>query len=237
MSSINPPSDPKSAVILVSGGMDSCVVAAIMKERGYALNFLHANYGQRTEDKELECFHTLADYYACERRLIVDMRHLAVIGGSSLTDTHIEVSPAHLDSNEIPSSYVPFRNGNILAIAASWAEAIGAGVLAIGAVEEDSSGYPDCRRSFFDTFEKALNEGTRPTTNIVIETPVIGMTKAEIVKQGLKLDAPLQYTWSCYVRNDIACGECDSCALRLRGFHTAGAVDPLPYNKVPGISQ
>ena len=234
MSSINPPSESNRAIVLVSGGMDSCTVAALMRARGYELNFLHTNYGQRTERKELECFHALADHFGAARRLVVDIRHLAAIGGSSLTDTHIEVTPAALDSGEVPSSYVPFRNANILAIAVSWAETIGAGVIAIGAVEEDSSGYPDCRQVFYDAFQEVVNLGTRPETRISIQTPVIRMSKEEIVRTGLAHDAPFQLTWSCYKREDVACGECDSCALRLRGFQRAGARDPIPYAESRG---
>lgn len=229
MSSISPSSDARYAVILVSGGMDSCAVAALMSREGYELNFLHTNYGQRTERKELECFHALADHFKVARRLVVDIRHLAMIGGSSLTDTHIEVTPAALDSGEVPSSYVPFRNANILAIAVSWAETIGAGTIAIGAVEEDSSGYPDCRQVFYDAFQQVADLGTRPETRIAIVTPVIRMSKEEIVRSGLAHDAPFHLTWSCYKREDMACGECDSCALRLRGFARAGAVDPIKY--------
>lgn len=229
MPSISPASDSRRAVILVSGGMDSCAVAALMRAEGYELNFLHTNYGQRTERKELECFHALADHFGVARRLVVDIRHLAMIGGSSLTDTHIEVTPAALDSEEVPSSYVPFRNANILAIAVSWAETIGAGTIAIGAVEEDSSGYPDCRQVFYDAFQQLVNLGTRPETRIRIVTPVIGMSKDEIVKNGLAHDAPFHLTWSCYKREDVACGECDSCALRLRGFARAAVVDPIGY--------
>ncbi len=221
--------NPKSAVVLLSGGMDSCVTAAILARQGYRLNLLHTNYGQRTEKKELECFHAQADHFGAHRRLVVDIGHLAAIGGSSLTDTHIEVSRANLESREIPTSYVPFRNANILAIATSWAEVIGAAVIAIGAVEEDSSGYPDCRKEFFRAFERAIALGTRPETDIRIATPVIDMSKADIVRKGLELDAPLHLTWSCYQGEERACGECDSCALRLRGFREAGVEDPIPY--------
>lgn len=217
------------AVVLLSGGMDSCVTAAIMRAQGYELNVLHTNYGQRTERKELECFHAVADYLGAARRLVVDIGHLAAIGGSSLTDMRMEVTKANLESREIPTSYVPFRNGNILSIAASWGEVIGAEAIAIGAVEEDSSGYPDCRKEFFEAFERALNLGTRPETTFRVETPVIDMSKADIVRAGLEHGAPLELTWSCYKSEDLACGECDSCALRLRGFREAGKVDPVPY--------
>lgn len=223
-------SDPRRAVVLLSGGMDSCVVAAMLNADGYELNCLHTNYGQRTERKELSCFHRLADYFGAARRLAVDIRHLAAIGGSSLTDTHIELSHASLDSDEIPTSYVPFRNANILAIAVSWAEVIGAGTVAIGAVEEDSSGYPDCREVFYEAFQRAVDLGTRPETHVRIATPLIHMTKAEIVRTGLALGAPFELTWSCYGSEEAACGECDSCRLRLRGFERAGAVDPIPYS-------
>ncbi|MDB5036454.1 MAG: 7-cyano-7-deazaguanine synthase [Chlorobi bacterium] len=229
MTSISPPSDPNRAVVLVSGGMDSCAVAAIMQSQGYELNVLHTNYGQRTERKELECFHALAGHFDATRKLVVDIRHLAMIGGSSLTDRDIEVTPAALESREVPSSYVPFRNANILAIAVSWAETIGAGAIAIGAVEEDSSGYPDCRQVFYDAFQRTVDLGTRPETEIRLMTPVITMSKEEIVATGLRLNAPFGLTWSCYTREDLACGQCDSCALRLRGFQRAGATDPLPY--------
>jgi 7-cyano-7-deazaguanine synthase len=213
----------------MSGGMDSCVAAAMLHADGYRLNALHTNYGQRTERKELACFNALADHFAAERRLIVDIRHLAAIGGSSLTDTTIEVTPANLDAEEVPTSYVPFRNANILSIAVSWAEVIGAGVIAIGAVEEDSSGYPDCRLVFYEAFQRVVDLGTRPETEITVATPVIGMSKGEIVAKGIELGAPFELTWSCYKSEDVACGECDSCALRLRGFAAAGAVDPIPY--------
>ncbi len=209
--------------------MDSCVVAAKLHAEGYRLNALHTNYGQRTERKELACFHALADRFEVERRLVVDIRHLAAIGGSSLTDERIEVTPADLDAREVPTSYVPFRNANILAIAVSWAEVIGAGVVAIGAVEEDSSGYPDCREVFYQAFQRVADLGTRPETTISIATPVIHLSKGEIVAEGIRLSAPFELTWSCYKREDVACGECDSCALRLRGFAKAGAVDPIPY--------
>lgn len=215
--------------------MDSCVVAAIMHAQGYELNFLHTNYGQRTERKELECFHAVADHYAAARRLVVDIRHLAMIGGSSLTDTHIDVTPAALDADEVPSSYVPFRNANIIAIAVSWAETIGAGTIAIGAVEEDSSGYPDCRRVFYDAMQTAIDLGTRPDTRIRLLTPVIAMDKGEIVSEGARLGAPLELTWSCYQSEESACGECDSCALRLRGFRHAGLSDPIPYAQRRGL--
>lgn len=217
------------AVVLLSGGMDSCVTLAHALADGYDVGALHVNYGQRTQARELKAFHDVCDHYDVTRRLVCDISHLAAIGGSSLTDTSIEVGPAMLDSTEIPTSYVPFRNANILAIATSWAEVIGATALYIGAVEEDSSGYPDCREVFFKAFEQVIATGTKPGTHIEIRTPVIHHTKKRIVEDGMRLHAPLHLTWSCYRSEDVACGACDSCALRLRGFEQAGMEDPIPY--------
>ena len=183
----------------------------------------------RTEANELACFHALADHFGAARRLVVDIGHLAAIGGSSLTDTRIEVTRADLESRDVPSSYVPFRNANILSIAISWAEVIGAGTVAIGAVEEDSSGYPDCRAVFYEAFQRVVTLGTRPETAITIATPVIHMSKDEIVRTGTALGARFDLTWSCYAAEEEACGECDSCALRLRGFERAGERDPIRY--------
>lgn len=221
-----------TAIVLVSGGMDSCVTAAFAAET-HDLAFLHLNYGQRTEKRELRAFNDIADYYNVSRRLIVDIFHLAQIGGSSLTDHSVAVSKANLDSKEIPASYVPFRNANILSIATSWAEIIKAEKIFIGAVEEDSPGYPDCRDNFFKAFNKAIELGTKPDTFIEIVTPLIHMSKQEIILKGIELKAPLGSTWSCYQNEDRACGECDSCALRLRGFARAGLDDPIKYVKRP----
>ena len=216
------------AVVLASGGMDSCVTAAIAAQ-DHTLALLHLNYGQRTEIRELRAFHDIADYYHAEQRLVVSMEHLSKIGGSSLTDNLIPVAAADLHRKEVPTSYVPFRNANMISVAVSWAEAIGATAIFIGAVEEDSSGYPDCRREFFDAFNRVIKAGTKPSTNIEIVTPVIEMSKAEIVLRGVVLGAPFHLTWSCYQSQDTACGVCDSCALRLRGFQLAGINDPIPY--------
>ena len=218
----------ETAVVLVSGGMDSALTAAYA-HRENELAFLHVNYGQRTEERELRAFNEIADYYGVEKRLVVDISHLKDIGGSSLTDEKIEVSRADIESKEIPTSYVPFRNANILSIAVSWAEVLGAGRIYIGAVEEDSSGYPDCRREFFDAYNKMIEKGTKPDTHIRVETPIIDMTKKDIVLKSVEMKSPLELTWSCYKNNDIACGECDSCALRLRGFRQAGVEDPIKY--------
>lgn len=216
------------AIILVSGGMDSLVTAAIASHK-YEPAFLHLNYGQRTEQRELKAFNDIAYHYKVAERLIVNLDYLAKIGGSSLTDKTIEVSKADIHNKEIPTSYVPFRNANILSIAVSWAEVIGAKKIFIGAVEEDSSGYPDCREVFYEAFNNMISLGTKPDTDIKIETPIIHMKKHEIIKMGAILDAPFKLSWSCYKNEDRACGECDSCALRLKGFQEAGLVDPIDY--------
>jgi 7-cyano-7-deazaguanine synthase len=217
------------AVCLVSGGMDSCVTAAIAARENSELAFLHVSYGQRTESRERRAFDELADHYGVTKRLAVSIEHLKKIGGSSLTDQSIPVTEANLAAREIPTSYVPFRNAHLLSIAASWAEAIGAQRIYIGAVADDSSGYPDCRPEFYEAFQGAIDAGTRPETRVEIVTPVIHMRKSEIVQRGLELSAPLALTWSCYQAEDQACGRCDSCALRLRAFHDAGVADPIPY--------
>ncbi len=222
----------KLAVVAVSGGMDSCVTAAIANQT-YKLALIHINYGQRTEERELKAFHDIADFYKAEKRLVIDFDHFTKIGGSSLTDKSIEVAKADLSNKEIPSSYVPFRNANILSACVSWAEVISAEVVFIGAVYEDASGYPDCRPQFFQAFEKMVDVGTKPETKIKIETPIIYLSKAEIVNEGVELDAPLHLTWSCYQNEDEACGVCDSCAYRLRGFQQAGVEDPITYKVKP----
>jgi 7-cyano-7-deazaguanine synthase len=224
------------AVVLVSGGMDSCVTAAIANSLGYELAFLHLNYGQRTEKRELKAFNDIADFYNVKKRLVISVEHLKLIGGSSLTDENIPVEKANLKRTGIPTSYVPFRNANMLSIAVSWAEVIGATKIFIGAVEEDSSGYPDCRKEFYNAFNEVIRLGTKAGVEgrpIHIVTPIIDMKKWEIVKKGIELGAPLHLTWSCYQREDIACGVCDSCALRLRGFQLAGVDDPIPYETKP----
>jgi 7-cyano-7-deazaguanine synthase len=209
--------------------MDSCVTAAIARAESDETAFLHVSYGQLTEARERQAFNDIADFYGIEKRLDISIEHLAKIGGSSLTDSGIEVSEADLESLDIPTSYVPFRNANMLSIATSWAEVIGAGRIYVGAVAEDSSGYPDCRPEFYEAFEKAIEAGTKPETRIRIETPIINLRKSEIVKKGIGLGAPLHLSWSCYRSEDLACGTCDSCALRLRGFVEAGQTDPILY--------
>ena len=223
------PSPLRLAVCLVSGGMDSCVTAAIAREENSELAFLHVSYGQRTEARERRAFEQLADHFGVKKRLAVSIEHLAKIGGSSLTDPDIPVSTAGLSSPDIPTSYVPFRNAHLLSIATSWAEALGAPRVYIGAVAEDSSGYPDCRPEFYAAFQRAIDIGTRPGTDVQIVTPVIAMRKSQIVRRGLELGAPFELTWSCYQASERACGSCDSCALRLRAFLEAGVTDPISY--------
>ncbi len=233
------------AIVLVSGGMDSCVTAAIANEQ-FKVAFLHVNYGQRTEARELRAFNEIADHYRAEKRLSVSLEHLKVIGGSALTDTSIAVPEtdllrtepvpegpyrgnSELKTSSIPVTYVPFRNAHLLSIATSWAEVIGATKIFIGAVEEDSSGYPDCREIFYQAFNRVIETGTKPETRIEIVTPLIHLKKSAIVKHGKELKAPLHLTWSCYQSSDKACGRCESCLLRLKGFGEAGVKDPIPY--------
>ncbi|HEY1924039.1 MAG TPA: 7-cyano-7-deazaguanine synthase QueC, partial [Candidatus Acidoferrum sp.] len=232
------------AVVLLSGGMDSCVTAAEARERFGPANIavLHASYGQRTEARERRAFSEVADHYAVpnDRRLIVRLDYFRAIGGSALTDTTIAVPENHLHepssssaaASTIPVTYVPFRNAHFLSIAVSWAEAMHANAIYIGAVAEDSSGYPDCRREYYRAFQNLIREGTRPETQIEIVTPVIHLKKNQIIRRGVELGAPLHLTWSCYQGEDLACGACDSCLLRLRAFAETGIADPIPYRRV-----
>lgn len=218
----------KKAVVLLSGGMDSLVASAWAHER-YDAAFLHVNYGQRTQAREKRAFHNIAAHYNITEILEVNIGYLKDIGGSSLTDLSIPIRKNGVEESTIPPSYVPFRNTHLLAIGISWAEVIGAAAVIIGAVESDSPGYPDCRKEYFDVFRRLVEVGTKPETSITIETPLIGMTKSEIVRLGAKLGVPFALSWSCYEREDEACGLCDSCRLRLRAFEEAGISDPLMY--------
>ena len=213
------------AVVLVSGGMDSCVATAIAAET-HRLACLHVNYGQRTQRRELACFRDIVRHYNAEKVLVVDLPHLGRIGGSSLTDRRLPITPSE-SSGTIPLTYVPFRNANLLCVAVSWAEVIGAKRIFIGAVEQDAPGYPDCRAVFYKAFNEVVRLGTRPETTIELITPLIGMTKSEIVRKGVALGAPFHLTWSCYAQEDVPCGACDSCLLRARAFEEAGVTDPL----------
>ena len=222
------------AIALVSGGMDSLVSAAMANEKHEHMAFLHLNYGQKTEERELKSFNNIADFYNIpkNKRKVIDVTFLSQIGGSSLTDSSMNVTSYEGDSNEIPTSYVPFRNTHIIAMAVSWAEVIGAKKIYIGAVEEDSSGYPDCRPSYYKALNALVKEGTKEG-DIEIITPVIELKKSDIVQKAISLKAPLDMTWSCYSSEDKSCGVCDSCALRLRAFQIAGIEDPLPYKERP----
>jgi 7-cyano-7-deazaguanine synthase len=219
------------AIVLLSGGMDSCVCAALAA-RDYAAAALHVSYGQRTEDRERQSFLAICRRLNIRDKLLVRNEALRAIGGSALTDENIAVpagqAVGHAMGHNLPVTYVPFRNAHFLAAAVSWAEVLGAGKVYIGAVEQDSSGYPDCRPAYYEAFNQVIKTGTKEG-NIEIVTPLIGMRKAEIVRLGLELDAPFDLTWSCYSRQDRACGVCDSCVLRLRAFADAGTGDPILY--------
>jgi len=251
----------KKAVVLLSGGLDSLLTLAIAISENYGPFPLHLNYGQITQQRELQAFNDILDHYKIENKLIVDIEYLKKIGGSSLTvvgtmpcarpNENKEEQPQgitttvirtpneiteqdHNDGNsignsKISNSYVPFRNANILAIATSWAEVISANAIFIGASEVDFSGYPDCRRIFFDAFEETINLGTKPETAITVETPLIKMTKKDVVREGAKLKIPFELSWSCYFENEVACGVCESCKLRLNGFRNAKIKDPIQY--------
>jgi 7-cyano-7-deazaguanine synthase len=238
MRRLNDVTDARKAVVLLSGGMDSCVSTAMARERHGTANIalLHAGYGQRTQSRERRAFAEIADFYDVRQRLVVQLEHFRAIGGSALTDQNIAVPENALDApagtgDAIPVTYVPFRNAHFLSVAVSWAEALGAGAIYIGAVAEDSSGYPDCRPEYYRAFQELIRVGTRPETEIEIMTPVIKLKKNEIIRKGLELGAPLDLTWSCYQNDDEACGVCDSCLLRLRAFAEAGVGDPVRYRK------
>lgn len=222
------PSAPKSrAVVLLSGGMDSSVCAALAV-RDYEAAAVHISYGQRTEERERQSFLAICQRLKICDRLMVRNEALRAIGGSALTDDSIPVPDAENLGQNIPVTYVPFRNAHFLAVAVSWAEVLGAVKVYIGAVEPDSSGYPDCRPAYYKAFNDVVKAGTKDG-QIEIVTPLIAMRKAEIVRLGLELGAPFDLTWSCYSREDRACGLCDSCVLRLRAFESAGVQDPIPY--------
>ena len=222
------------SVVLLSGGMDSCVCAAIAIQAHSAehVALLHAGYGQRTQKRERQAFESIADFYDVQQRLVVQLDHFRAIGGSALTDGSIAVPEHqhishHTETDEIPVTYVPFRNAHFLSVAVSWAEVISAHSIYIGAVAEDSSGYPDCRPEYYRVFQQLIRVGTRPETNIEIATPVIALKKNEIIRKGIELGAPLHLTWSCYQSEDVPCGVCDSCLLRMRAFAEVGASDPI----------
>lgn len=221
----------EKAIVLLSGGMDSLVCAGEALNHNLEISLLHMNYGQKTSSRERKSFNDIADHYSIPQidRKIIDMTFLKQIGGSSLTDDTIEVKFYSGDSKEIPDSYVPFRNSIILSLAVSWAEVVGATKLFIGANYEDSPGYPDCRPKYYEAFNKLIKEGTK-SGNIEIITPVINLKKQQIVTRGMELKVPFNLSWSCYRDSEKACGKCDSCSLRIRGFREAGISDPIEYN-------
>jgi 7-cyano-7-deazaguanine synthase len=221
------------AVVLLSGGMDSCVCAALAA-RDHDAAALHISYGQRTEERERGAFLHICDVLGIRDRLVVRNEVFRAIGGSALTDPNIAVPESHTLGSDIPITYVPFRNAHFLAAGVSWAEVLGAEKVYIGAVEQDSSGYPDCRPSYYQAYNEVIGTGTREG-RIQVVTPLISLHKSEIVRLGLELSAPLHLTWSCYSREDYACGVCDSCVLRLRAFREAGAKDPIPYAETAAV--
>lgn len=210
--------------------MDSAVAASLARREG-SLACLHFTYGQRTADRERRSFDAVAEDLHASERQVVDFTHLGALGGSALTDRRLEVPPADLARAGIPATYVPFRNAQFLAAAVAWAETLGAREIVYGAVEEDGSGYPDCRGVFVDAFNRLIEAGTRAGAGLRVHAPLLRKRKSEIVRLGLELSTPFHLTWSCYQDEEQACGACDSCALRLRGFREAGAVDPLPYRR------
>jgi 7-cyano-7-deazaguanine synthase len=226
---LKPRTSPKPlAVVLASGGLDSCVAAAVAR-REFALAMFHANYGQRSLEQELEAFRAQAGFFEAAATLEADLNYLGVIGGSSLTDLGQAVPTDEMEPPGIPSTYVPFRNTNLLAAVVAWAEVLGAQAVFIGANVLDNPGYPDCRPEYFGAFSRVIELGTRPETHIRIRTPLIDLDKGGIVRLGLELGAPLELTWSCYQGELRACGRCSSCRLRLKGFAAAGVPDPIPY--------
>jgi 7-cyano-7-deazaguanine synthase len=218
----------KRAVCIISGGMDSALSAKIAQVHGYEIIALHFNYGQRTQTKELECFRKIAFAVEASKQYEIDLPFFEQIGASALTDKNIDVPTGGIEEG-VPVTYVPFRNGIFLSIAAAVAEKHAAEALFIGVVEEDSSGYPDCRESYIEQMQYAINLGTKEETNLEIKMPLVALKKSQIVQKSLEFAVPLKDTWSCYKSEEMACGVCDSCRLRLKGFKEAGSIDPIPY--------
>ncbi|MDT3433551.1 7-cyano-7-deazaguanine synthase QueC [Haloarcula sp. 1CSR25-25] len=230
--------DDTRAVVLASGGMDSATAAYEAQTRGYDhLYLLHTSYGQNTEDREYDCASALADHVDAADFLHVETGHLTRIGASSLTDDSMDVEDADTDSDEIPTSYVPFRNANLLSMAVSYAEANDCGAVFIGAHSEDFSGYPDCRPAFFDAFQGVIDAGTKPDTDIDLVAPFVEWSKTDIADRGVELGVPYEDTWSCYRDNEPACGTCDACAFRLEAFQRIGERDPIEYAERPEYAE
>ena len=218
----------KKAVCVMSGGMDSTLAAYMMKKDGYEIIAVHFNYDQRTQAKELDCFYEICEDLKVEEKYVLDLDFFKQLGASALTDKNIEV-PTNGVEEGVPVTYVPFRNGIFLSMAAAIAEKEGAEAIVIGVVEEDSSGYPDCRESYIQSMQESINLGTKDETKINIKMPLVHLQKSQIVQKSLDLEVPLHLTWSCYKNEDSACGVCDSCRLRLNGFEKAGVKDPITY--------
>jgi 7-cyano-7-deazaguanine synthase len=217
--------------------MDSATAAAVAQDAGYELYMLHTSYGQQTESKEYECAQAQAEAFDAADFLHLTTDHLSKIGASSLTDDEMDVEEADLESDEIPSSYVPFRNANLLSMATSYAEANDCEAVFIGAHSEDFSGYPDCRPEFFEAFQQVVDVGTKPETEISVEAPFVELSKTDIAERGLELDVPYEHTWSCYREEAPACGTCDACAFRLQAFQNLGERDPIEYLERPGYTE
>jgi 7-cyano-7-deazaguanine synthase len=220
----------KIAVCIISGGMDSALSAKIAQREGYEIIAVHFNYGQRTQAKELACSRLVAHAMNASQMYELDLPFFGDIGASALTDNTIDIPTGGIEEG-VPVTYVPFRNGIFLSIASAIAEKHGALALFIGVVEEDSSGYPDCRKSYITQMQTAINLGTKKETQLEIKMPLVDLKKSQIVQKSIELGVPLEHTWSCYKEEDKACGVCDSCRLRLKGFEEAGKKDPLPYTK------
>ena len=218
----------KVAVCIMSGGMDSTLSAYMMQKNGYEVIAVHFNYDQRTESKELECFHNICDSLDVKEKYVLDLDFFKQLGASALTDKSIEIPTDGIEEG-VPVTYVPFRNGIFLSMAAAIAEKEKAQLISIGVVQEDSSGYPDCRESYIKSMQKAINLGTKDETNITIDMPLVHLLKSQIVQKSLELNVPLHLTWSCYKSENKACGVCDSCRLRLNGFKKAKVNDPIEY--------
>ena len=221
----------KKAICILSGGMDSSLASYIAKNDGYEIIAVHFNYGQRTQNRELKAFRDICKDLKILQKYEIDIPFFTQIGASALTDNNIDV-PTEGIKPGVPITYVPFRNGIFLSIAAAIAEKECASAMYIGVVQEDSSGYPDCTDEFISDITKAINQGTKDETKIEIKTPLVHLTKAQIVEEALKLNVPLEHTWSCYKEEEKACGICDSCRLRLNGFNKANAIDPIPYKEL-----
>lgn len=218
----------KKAVCVMSGGMDSTLSAYMMKNEGYEIIAVHFNYAQRTQAKEEECFHKICDALGIKEKYVLDLDFFKQLGASALTDSTLEIPTSGIEEG-VPITYVPFRNGIFLSMSAAIAEKEGASAISIGVVEEDSSGYPDCRESYIKSMEQSINLGTKDETNIKIHMPLVALQKSQIVQKAIEIEVPLEMTWSCYKSELQACGVCDSCRLRLNGFKLAGIVDPINY--------